>query len=107
MHFRSVSHIRRSESLSRADSGKPFEPGGVKSEFPPSLLRNPVLSMLTAIQALIILISQNRQAEKVRLNAEHDFEVKLKAKLESGGTIYRPIPFCSVTHRTIQRISGA
>lgn len=63
--------------------------------------------MLAAIQALIILISQNSQAEKDRLNAEHDHGVKLKAKLESGGTIHTPIAFCSVTHRTIQPIRGA
>ena len=38
--------------------------------------------MLAAIQAPIILMSQNRQAEKDRLNAEHDYEVNLKAELE-------------------------
>jgi hypothetical protein len=106
-HFRSVSHIRCSESLSCADFGKQFELRSVKSEFPPSLLLNLVLSMLTAIQALIILMSQNRQAEKDRVNAEHEYEVNLKAELESGASIYRPIPFCSVAHRITQLISGA
>jgi uncharacterized membrane protein len=38
--------------------------------------------MLAAIQAPIILMSQNRQAEKDRINAEHDYEVNLKAELE-------------------------
>jgi uncharacterized membrane protein len=38
--------------------------------------------MLAAIQAPIILMSQNRQAEKDRFNAEHDYEVNLKAELE-------------------------
>jgi uncharacterized membrane protein len=38
--------------------------------------------MLAAIQAPIILMSQNRQAEKDRLNADHDYEVNLKAELE-------------------------
>ena len=38
--------------------------------------------MLAAIQAPIILMSQNRQADKDRLNAEHDYEVNLKAELE-------------------------
>jgi uncharacterized membrane protein len=38
--------------------------------------------MLAAIQAPIILMSQNRQAYKDRLNAEHDYEVNLKAELE-------------------------
>ena len=38
--------------------------------------------MLASIQAPIILMSQNRQSEKDRLNAEHDYEVNLKAELE-------------------------
>jgi len=46
---------------------------------------NLVLSMLAAIQAPIILMSQNRQAFKDRLSAEHDYEVNLKAELEIIG----------------------
>jgi len=38
--------------------------------------------MLAAIQAPIILMSQNRQAYKDRLSAEHDYEVNLKSELE-------------------------
>ena len=38
--------------------------------------------MLAAIQAPIIMMSQNRQAYKDRLSAEHDYEVNLKAELE-------------------------
>jgi len=48
----------------------------------PYILLNLVLSMLAAIQAPIILMSQNRQAYKDRLSAEHDYEVDLKAELE-------------------------
>ncbi|MFA6167553.1 MAG: DUF1003 domain-containing protein [Gemmatimonadaceae bacterium] len=48
----------------------------------PYILLNLFLSMLAAIQAPIILMSQNRQAEKDRRNAEHDYEVNLKAELE-------------------------
>ncbi len=48
----------------------------------PYILLNLVLSMLAAIQAPIILMSQNRQASKDRLSAEHDYEVNLKAELE-------------------------
>lgn len=48
----------------------------------PFILLNLVLSMLAAIQAPIILMSQNRQATKDRLHAEHDYEVNLKAELE-------------------------
>ncbi len=48
----------------------------------PYILLNLFLSMLAAIQAPIILMSQNRQSEKDRFNAEHDYEVNLKAELE-------------------------
>jgi uncharacterized membrane protein len=48
----------------------------------PYILLNLVLSMLAAIQAPIILMSQNRQAQKDRKVAEHDYEVNLKAELE-------------------------
>jgi uncharacterized membrane protein len=48
----------------------------------PFILLNLVLSMLAAVQAPIILMSQNRQAVKDRLHAEHDYEVNLKAELE-------------------------
>jgi len=48
----------------------------------PYILLNLFLSMLAAIQAPIILMSQNRQASKDRLSAEHDYEVNLKSELE-------------------------
>src|SRR6187551_1773902 len=41
----------------------------------PYILLNLFLSMLASIQAPIILMSQNRQAQKVRLVAAHDYEV--------------------------------
>jgi uncharacterized membrane protein len=48
----------------------------------PYILLNLFLSMLAAIQAPVILMSQNRQAYKDRMTAEHDYEVNLKAELE-------------------------
>ena len=48
----------------------------------PYILLNLFLSMLAAIQAPIILMSQNRQGEKDRLSAAHDYEVNLKAEIE-------------------------
>ena len=48
----------------------------------PFILLNLFLSMLAAVQAPIVLMSQNRQAQKDRLSAEHDYEVNLKAELE-------------------------
>ena len=38
--------------------------------------------MLASIKAPIILMSQNRQAELVHINAEQDYEANLKAELE-------------------------
>lgn len=48
----------------------------------PYILLNLFLSMLASIQAPIILMSQNRHAQKDRVDAEHDYEVNLKAELE-------------------------
>jgi uncharacterized membrane protein len=48
----------------------------------PFILLNLVLSMLAAFQAPIIMMSQNRQTEKDRMDAAHDYEVNLKAELE-------------------------
>lgn len=48
----------------------------------PFIFLNLLLSMLAAIQAPIIMMSQNRQAAKDRLVAAHDYEVNLKAELE-------------------------
>jgi uncharacterized membrane protein len=48
----------------------------------PYILLNLVLSCLAAIQAPIIMMSQNRQEAKDRLRAEHDYLVNLKAELE-------------------------
>jgi uncharacterized membrane protein len=48
----------------------------------PYILLNLLLSTLAAFQAPIIMMSQNRQAAKDRLQAELDYEVNLKAELE-------------------------
>jgi len=48
----------------------------------PFILLNLVLSCLAAIQAPVILMSQNRQASKDRMHAENDFRTNLKAELE-------------------------
>jgi uncharacterized membrane protein len=54
---------------------KPFDPY-------PFIFLNLMLSMLAAIQAPVIMMSQNRQAEKDREAARHDYEVNLKCELE-------------------------
>jgi uncharacterized membrane protein len=54
-----------------------------KSDFDPYpyILLNLMLSMTAALQAPIIMMSQNRAAEKDRLAAEQDFKVNLKSEL--------------------------
>lgn len=53
---------------------KPFDPF-------PFILMNLILSCLAAIQAPIIMMSQNRQEEKDRMRAKNDFKVNLKAEI--------------------------
>lgn len=48
----------------------------------PFIFLNLVLSMLAAIQAPIIMMSQNRQAEKDRIAASHDYAVNLRSEIE-------------------------
>jgi uncharacterized membrane protein len=48
----------------------------------PFILLNLVLSCLAAIQAPVILMSQNRQATRDRLHDEQDYQVNLKAERE-------------------------
>ncbi|MGV8960598.1 MAG: DUF1003 domain-containing protein [Stenotrophomonas sp.] len=48
----------------------------------PYILLNLCLSCLAAIQAPIIMMSQNRQASVDRLNAENDYQVNVKSELE-------------------------
>jgi uncharacterized membrane protein len=56
-------------------AAKPFDPY-------PFILLNLVLSCLAAIQAPIIMMSQNRQEKRDRLRASNDYQVNLKAELE-------------------------
>lgn len=56
-------------------STKPFDPY-------PFILLNLILSCLAAIQAPVIMMSQNRQEQKDRQRAEHDYKINLKAELE-------------------------
>lgn len=54
---------------------KPFDPF-------PFILLNLLLSCLAALQAPVIMMSQNRLESKDRLRSEHDYKVNLKAELE-------------------------
>ncbi len=48
----------------------------------PYIFLNLMLSMLAAIQAPVIMMSQNRQSDKDRITARHDYEVNLRTQLE-------------------------
>jgi uncharacterized membrane protein len=48
----------------------------------PFILLNLILSCLAAVQAPIIMMSQNRQEAKDRVRSQHDYQVNLKAELE-------------------------
>ena len=48
----------------------------------PFILLNLVLSCLAALQAPVIMMSQNRKEEKDRLRSENDYKVNLKAEME-------------------------
>ncbi|MGA0530481.1 DUF1003 domain-containing protein [Hansschlegelia sp. KR7-227] len=48
----------------------------------PFIFLNLLLSMIAALQAPVIMMSQARQAERDRLDARHDYEVNLKAEIE-------------------------
>ena len=54
---------------------KPFDPY-------PFILLNLLLSCLAALQAPVIMMSQNRQSVRDRLMATHDYEVNLRAEME-------------------------
>ena len=54
---------------------RPFDPF-------PFILLNLILSCLAAIQAPIIMMSQNRQEKKDRLRSESDYKINLKAEIE-------------------------
>ncbi len=48
----------------------------------PFIFLNLVLSCVAAIQAPVIMMSQNRQGEKDRMRSEHDYRINLKAEFE-------------------------
>jgi uncharacterized membrane protein len=48
----------------------------------PFILMNLILSLIAALQAPVILMSQNRHAEKDRMRDENDYMINLKAEME-------------------------
>jgi uncharacterized membrane protein/uncharacterized membrane protein YeaQ/YmgE (transglycosylase-associated protein family) len=57
------------------EATRPFDPY-------PFILLNLLLSMMAALQAPVIMMSQNRQAAKDRLSAQLDYEVNLRSELQ-------------------------
>lgn len=68
--------VANSIVLARIGSGE----NGEQWDPYPYILLNLVLSTLAALQAPVIMMSQNRAAEKDRLAAEQDFKVNLKSE---------------------------
>jgi uncharacterized membrane protein len=48
----------------------------------PFIFLNLILSTIAALQAPVIMMSQNRQSQKDRITARHDYEVNLRTQLE-------------------------
>jgi uncharacterized membrane protein len=59
-----------------------LKPLGLAFDPYPYIFLNLMLSMVAALQAPVIMMSQNRQSAKDRLAAQHDYEVNLRAELE-------------------------
>jgi uncharacterized membrane protein len=55
----------------------------------PFILLNLFLSMLAAVQAPVIMMSQNRQDAKDRVRSELDYRVNLKAEVEITELLHR------------------
>ena len=73
--FAAVIALWCGSNLALAIEGDAFDPY-------PFIFLNLILSMVAAVQAPLIMMSQNRQAQKDRLAAGHDYEINLKAELE-------------------------
>jgi uncharacterized membrane protein len=56
--------------------------GAYKFDPYPFILMNLILSCIAALQAPIIMMSQNRQEEKDRMRSENDYMINLKAELQ-------------------------
>ena len=74
---------------------KPFDPF-------PFILLNLALSCIAALQAPIILMSQNRQAERDRIDAKYDHAINRKAERENL-VILKDLDFIKRKLRTIKK----
>jgi len=72
----------------------------------PFIFLNLMLSMLAAVQAPIILMSQNRQARKDRITARHDYEVNLRTQLEILRLAHRVEMLAQAAHAERREAGG-
>ena len=70
-----VTWVITNSLLLAGSRGEPFDPF-------PFILLNLFLSMIAALQAPVIMMSQNRQDSKDRIRSELDYQVNLKAEAE-------------------------
>ena len=68
------------------------------------ILLNLILSCLAAVQAPIIMMSQNRAETRDRLRAENDYKVNLKAELRSGIYMRKSITCCDEQYNRLFEI---
>lgn len=73
----------------------------------PFIFLNLMLSMLAAVQAPIILMSQNRQARKDRITARHDYEVNLRTQLEILRLAHRVEKLAQAAHAELKDAAEA
>ena len=71
----------------------------------PFILLNLVLSCMAAIQAPLIMMSQNRQEEKDRRRAENDYKVNLKTEIMNRGSLRQGQCHPGQTDRTEKQLT--
>jgi uncharacterized membrane protein len=78
---------------------RPFDPF-------PFILMNLILSCIAALQAPVIMMSQNRQEKKDRLRAEHDYEINLKAEILIEEILKRLEKLENNQNQLLEKLSG-
>ncbi|TIM17899.1 MAG: DUF1003 domain-containing protein [Mesorhizobium sp.] len=72
----------------------------------PFIFLNLVLSMVAALQAPVIMMAQNRQTERDRIDAAHDYEVNLTAEIEILGMRDEIVQLTEMIKRIDERLSS-
>lgn len=72
----------------------------------PFILLNLILSCLAAIQAPVIMMSQNRQEEKDRLRAKNDYKVNMKSEIIIEDIHYKLDAIIKMQEDMMERINA-